>query len=95
MSAFADAAREFEQLNKRLAALETQVKNLSTSKDTPPRIAYKPSEVAAMTGWSVGAVRSWIRDGRLKAEDMGNGRYIVPAWAAEALVPRREGRQSA
>jgi excisionase family DNA binding protein len=95
MSAFTDAAREVEQLTQRVATLEAKVKDLLARKEGPERTGYKPSEVAKMIGWSADAVRMWIRDGKLPAEDMGGGRYIVPAWAAEALVPRREGRRSA
>jgi excisionase family DNA binding protein len=95
MSAFDDAAREMDQLAKRLADLETQVKDLLARRDGPARVAYKPSEVAAMTGFSDRAVRMWISEGRLPAEDMGNGRYAIPAWAVEQLVPRRSARRSA
>lgn len=94
MSAFDDAAREIERLTQRLAAVEDQVKTLLSQRQGLERTAYKPSEVAAMTGWSTRAVRMWIQDGRLAAEDMGNGRYAVPAWAVEQLTPRRDRRAS-
>lgn len=94
MSAFTAAAREIDDLLKRVADLEQQVRVLLAGRDQLPRIAFKPSEVAEMTGWSADQVRLWIRDGRLPAEDMGNGRYAVPAWAVEQLVPRRESRRA-
>lgn len=93
MSAFDAAGREFEGLAQRIAALEEQVKTLLAHRDGPKRTAYKPSEVAAMTGMSTQAIRSWIREGRLPAEDIGNGRYAVPAWAVENLF--QQTRRSA
>lgn len=95
MSALGEAAREIDALMARVAALENEVQALLARKDGPPRTAYKPSEVAAMTGWSTSKVRQWIREGRLRAEDMGNGRYAVPAAAALALVPASQSRRSA
>lgn len=95
MSAFDDVAREMATLAQRVADLENQVKALLARREGLPRTAYKPSEVAAMTGWSTRAVRLWIQDGRLPAEVMGNGRYSVPAWAVEQLTPRPDARRSA
>lgn len=95
MSALGEAAREIETLTQRVAALEAQMKDIAARRDGLPRTGYKPSEVAKMIGWSADTVRAWIREGRLHAEDMGGGRYVVPAWAAEQLVPRRAGRRSA
>lgn len=94
MSGLDDAARDMATLIQRVADLENQVKSLLARREGLPRTAYKPSEVAAMTGWSTRAVRLWIQDGRLPAEVMGNGRYAVPAWAVEELVPRRESRRA-
>lgn len=94
MSAFDDSARAFASLAQRVADLESQVKTLLARREGLPRTAYKPSEVAAMTGWSTRAVRLWIQDGRLPAEVMGNGRYAVPAWAVEQLTPRPESRRA-
>lgn len=95
MSAFDDVAREVDQLTQRVADLEAKVKALLARREGPPRTGYKPSEVAEMIGWSPDTIRAWIRDGKLAAEDMGGGRYVVPAWAAEDLVPRRTARRSA
>jgi excisionase family DNA binding protein len=96
MSAFEDAARELDDLKQRVEQLEALVQSMRQRREGLPRTAYKPSEVAAMTGWSTSKVRAWIRDERLPAEDMGNGRYAVPAWAVERLFPQREpGAQAA
>jgi excisionase family DNA binding protein len=90
MSAFDDAAREVANLTKRVADLEEMVRTLAARKDAPARIAYKPSEVAAMLGKNTRTIHQWIKDGRLPAEEMDGGRYAIPAYAVEAI-----GRRSA
>jgi excisionase family DNA binding protein len=87
MSAFDDAAREIDQLTRRLTELETQVRSLLDRREGPARTAYKPSEVAAMLGKNTATIREWIKDGRLPAEDLG-GHYAIPASAVDAIGRR-------
>jgi excisionase family DNA binding protein len=59
-----------EKLADRLARLEKAVK-------APPRKAWKPREVAAMTGLSYDTVLELIHDGTLRAVQVGQV-YTVP-----------------
>lgn len=93
MTAFDDAARAFDNLTRRVEQLESQLRTLRASEGQPARTAYRPSEVAAMTGFTTKTIQAWIRDGRLAAEWMegegGGGRWAIPAAAADALVSGR------
>lgn len=87
MTGLGDAAREFEELRRRVEQLEALVR--SGRAQQPPRAAYKVSEVARLIGKAPSTVRTMIGDGRIKADDMG-GWYAVSA----AEVERLSGRAS-
>lgn len=78
MSAFAEAAREIDNLTRRVEQLESIVRSLRVRGAEPERTAYKVSEVARLIGKRPATVRRMIEDGRLRANDMG-GWYSVPA----------------
>lgn len=84
MSAFADAAREIDNLTRRVEQLESLVRSLRTKGAEPERTAYKVSEVARMIGKKPQTVRNMIKNRRLAAERM-NGWWLVPAEAVEQL----------
>lgn len=85
VNALAAAAREFDDLVQRVAALESQVNSLLARREVLTRTAYKPSEVAAMLGENPATIREWIKDGRLSAVDMG-GWYAVRAESVANLL---------
>jgi excisionase family DNA binding protein len=93
MSTFSDAARELDALKWRVEQLESQMLSLKQGRTEPPRTAYRPSEVAAMTGFKAKTIQAWIREGRLDAVDMG-GRWAVPAEAVEKLLDTRSRKGS-
>ncbi|UUV34412.1 helix-turn-helix domain-containing protein [Amycolatopsis roodepoortensis] len=62
-----------DRLIKRVERLEKAVK-------APPREAYRPSEVATLTGIGYATVLEMCRTGELPAKQVGGGRlWIVPA----------------
>jgi excisionase family DNA binding protein len=67
-----------EKLADRIARLEKAAK-------APPRMAWKPREVAAMTGLSYDTVLELIHDGTLRAVQVGQ-RYIVTDSEVERLL---------
>lgn len=93
MNPFDDAARAFDNLTRRVEQLESQLRTLRGEKAGPPRTHYRPSEVAAMTGFATKTIEAWARDGRIEAEKVegegGGGRWAIPAAAVEALTSRR------
>lgn len=78
MTAIADLVKLVEQLSDQLARLEKASK-------APERRAWKPREVAAMTGLAYGTVLELIRDGKLRAVQVGQ-LYIVPAVEVDRLL---------
>lgn len=78
MTAIADLVKLVEQLSDQLARLEKAAK-------VPERRAWKPREVAAMTGLAYGTVLELIREGKLRAVQVGQ-LYIVPAVEVDRLL---------
>lgn len=58
-----------QKLTDRIARLEKAARQ-------PPRIAWRPREIADMTGLAKDAVYAAIRDGDLAAKQIGRG-YVV------------------
>lgn len=91
MTAFGDAARQLDDLVRRVEELESAVQALrgpALAAVVPPRTAYKVSEVAEKLQVHPQTVRNMIGDGRLEAEDMG-GWWAVPAVVVDSLATRR------
>lgn len=102
MSAFADADRKIEELERRVEQLEslinsgrvvndqfeTIIRNGRVIGDQPRRTAYRPSEVGKLIGRSAAAVRNLINDGAIRAERV-NGMWIVPAKAVDDFLAGR------
>lgn len=56
-----------------------------STKQIPPRIAYKYAEVAQMIGVHKDTVRNWANDGTIRTVAIG-GTRLVPASELERLV---------
>jgi excisionase family DNA binding protein len=77
-SAIGDLANLVGQLVTQVARLEKAVK-------APERKAWKPREVAAMTGLGYDTVLELIHEGRLRAVQVGQ-LYIVPTSEVDLLL---------
>jgi excisionase family DNA binding protein len=88
MSALEEAARELAELSRRLGHLESQFRALPAGQDgQPARVAYRPREVAEMTGLSYDVVLELIHAGELQAITVGR-LHVVPAASITALLAR-------
>lgn len=67
----ADLVAAVERLTREVQALKKAARQ-------PARVAYRPSEVAAMLGVQTQTVRELIHSGRIEATDAG-GWFLIPA----------------
>jgi excisionase family DNA binding protein len=67
-----------EKLTERITRLEKAARQ-------PERVAYRPSEVAAMLGVKPQTVRELIHEERIQAQDMG-GWYLITAVEVSRLL---------
>lgn len=74
----ADLVAAVERLTREVQALKKAARQ-------PARVAYRPSEVAAMLGCTAQTVREWIASGQLRAVPMNNW-WLVPASAVDELL---------
>jgi len=73
------------ELVKLVKDLIAQVARLEKAVKAPERKAYKPREVAAMTGLGYDTVLSLVREGRLRAVQIGQ-LYVIPAIEVDRLL---------
>lgn len=52
---------------------------------------YSTAELAVMCDVTVGTVRTWIREGKIKAVKASNGRHYIPRAAAVEYASKRWG----